>query len=74
MRKGEIVNLTWDKVSLSERVIRLEARDTKNKEPREYPICDDFYSVLREIPRAIHDNRVFLDKGRVVRDFPKIIE
>lgn len=71
MRRGEIVNLTWDKVSLPERVIRLEARDTKDKEPREIPICDDLYAVLREIPRAIHDNRVFLNKGRMVRDFRK---
>ena len=68
MRKGEIVNLTWDKVSFANRVIQLEATDTKDKEPRLIPICDELHAILKEIPRAIHDNHVFLFNGNPVKD------
>jgi len=33
-RLGEILNLTWDKADLKNRVICLEAEDTKDKECR----------------------------------------
>jgi len=59
MRKGEIVRLTWDKVSLPNRGIQLEAMDTKDKEPRLIPICDELYGILKEIPRAIHDKTMY---------------
>jgi integrase len=29
MRSGEIFNLTWDRISLKDKVIRLQAEDTK---------------------------------------------
>jgi len=34
MRSGEIFNLTWDRVSLKDKLIRLQAEDTKTTEPR----------------------------------------
>jgi integrase len=68
MREGEILNLTWDKVDLKKRLIQLEATDTKDKEPREIPICNKLYNVLNAIPRAIHDHHVFLFKGKPIRD------
>jgi integrase len=43
MRKGEILKLTWDKVDLGNRMIRLEALDTKDKEARNIPNCDELY-------------------------------
>jgi integrase len=61
MRKGEILNLTWGKVNLKDRIIRLDAEDTKDKEAREIPICNELYAVLKAIPRPIHD----LDKKLV---------
>jgi integrase len=64
MRLREIVNLIWEKISLKDRVIRLEADDTKDKEPRIVPICDGLYEILKGIPRAIHDDHVFLYRGR----------
>ena len=67
MRKGEILPLTWDKVDLKNRVIRLEAEDTKDMEPRTIPIGDELLEILRALPRALHDNHVFLYKGRPVR-------
>jgi integrase len=68
MRRGEILSLTWDKVSLEKRVIRLEAADTKDNEPRVIPISKELYPILKSVPRALHDNHVFLYKGKSVRD------
>jgi len=68
MRRGEILFLTWPKVDMRNRAIRLEARDTKDGEARMIPICDELYEVLRIIPRAIHDDHVFLYRGKPVRD------
>jgi integrase len=68
MRKGEVLNLTWDKVDLRDRVIKLGVADTKDRESRTIPICDALHDILKEIPRAIHDNHVFLFKGKPIRD------
>jgi len=68
MRRGEILGLTWDKVDLATRVIRLAAEDTKDREARAVPICQELYSILKVIPRAIHISRVFLYKGKPMRD------
>ncbi|MDA3916399.1 MAG: site-specific integrase [Deltaproteobacteria bacterium] len=63
MRKSEIFGLTWDKLNLKSRVIKLEACDTKNGEPRSIPICDKLYEVLNKIPVALHGGHVFLKDG-----------
>jgi len=72
MRKGEILNLTWDKVDLKNRMIRLEAEDTKDREKRNIPICDELYSLLLSMPNRLHDsgqeNHVFQFKGEPIRD------
>jgi len=34
MRQGEILNLTWPKIDLERHLVKLEAGDTKDKEPR----------------------------------------
>jgi integrase len=68
MRKGEILSLIWPKVDMKNRVIRLEAEDTKDHEPRTIPICQELFDVLRVIPRALHDDHVFLYKGKPVSD------
>lgn len=67
MRRGEILSLTWGKIDMDGRLIRLEAEDTKDKEPRTIPICEELYQVLRAIPRAIHDDHVFLYKGQPIK-------
>ena len=72
MRRGEILNLTWDKVELKGRVIRLEAGDTKDKQGRNVPICEDLYKILlREanpLRKAEDDNRVILYNGKPIGD------
>ena len=72
MRKGEILKLTWDKVDLASRMIRLEIEDTKDNEKRSIPICDELYSVLVSLPNRIQksneDNHVFQFNGKPVSD------
>ena len=72
MRKSEILNLTWDRVDLQNRMIRLEAEDTKDREKRNIPICDELYNLLASMPNRLHDsgqeNHVFQFKGQPIND------
>ena len=68
MRREEILSLTWDKVDMKGGVIRLEAKDTKDNEPRTIPICDELHKMIKRIPRSIHTPYVFLYHGQRVRD------
>ena len=66
MRRGEILGLTWDKVDLKGREIKLTADMTKDSEARTVPICDTLYDELKAIPKAIHNPHVFLFRGKPV--------
>lgn len=68
MRKSEILRLVWLKVNMKARLIQLEAIDTKTKQPRTCPICDDLHKILASIPRALHDNHVILYCGKSIKD------
>ena len=74
MRKGEIVNLTWDRVKLKKRIIKLTAQDTKDREARDIPICDALYKILKAIPVDIRDKHVFLFKGKPIKDIRTALE
>ncbi len=67
MRRGEILNLTWDKVDLRNCVIRLTAKDTKDKEARTIPICEDLMTCLKGLPRSLNTKHVFLYRGEPVK-------
>jgi len=67
MRRREILSLTWDKVDLKKRIISLEVEDTKDNERRKIPISDELFEILKDIPRAIHDNHVFLYQGKPLK-------
>lgn len=71
MRRGEILNLTWDKVDFANRMIRLEAGDTKDDEARNIPICDELFKILVSMPNRIqgtgNDNHVFQYKGGKIK-------
>lgn len=49
MRKGEIFNLTWDRVDLKNKIIELEIEHTKDKEKRYIPICESLFEILDKI-------------------------
>jgi integrase len=68
MRKSEILGLTWDKVDLANRLIYLEAEDTKDDEPRVIPICDELYEILRIQPKSDNHNHLFSYRGKRIKD------
>jgi integrase len=68
MRRGEILNLTWDKVNLKKRMICLDAGDTKEGQAKRVPISETLKAILRNLPKAIHDDHVFLYKGKAIVD------
>lgn len=68
MRRGEILSLRWPQVDMENRLINLEATQTKDREARVIPICQDLYDVLKGIPRAVDDNHVILYSGRPLVD------
>jgi integrase len=78
MRKGEILKLTWDKVDLAGRMIRLDAGDTKDKEARKIPICDELYKTLLSLPNRIQgsneDSHIFQYKGKPIANIQKSLK
>jgi integrase len=68
MRRGEILGLTWNRVFLKEKLIRLRAEDTKDREARNIPMCAELMAEFRRIPRALHIREVFLYRGKPMKD------
>jgi integrase len=66
MRCGEILKLRWEQVDFKNRVINLEATDTKTQEKREVPLTEELLDLLRQIPRAINTPYVFTWKGQTI--------
>ncbi len=48
MRKGEILNLTWDDIDFENNVITIEAINTKSKKLKRIPVNDKLRKVLLE--------------------------
>lgn len=76
-RKGEILGLQWSQVDLIRRIVRLEAGETKNSEPRILPLMvDELYETLAML-RAERDRKfpecpwVFARRGRRILHFRK---
>lgn len=76
MRRGEILNLKWDNVNLSDAAIRLDPGTTKNDEPRVIPLYGELLEILKA-QRAKRDAEcpacafVFFNGGEPVLDFRK---
>lgn len=71
MRKGEILNLTWDHVDLKGGFIRLKPEDTKTRDGRLIPLSlsselEETFRTLGRM-RALHDPRVFHRDGQPIR-------
>jgi integrase len=62
MREGEVLNLRWQGLSLKDRVIRLEAHETKGAEAREIQISHGLYEILSGLPRGIQPELNVLPK------------
>ncbi len=76
MRRGEILGLTWDKVDLEERVIRLQPEDTKTDEGRIVPlntVLIDLFAELSKVRHLKHDY-VFTYKGERTYEFKHAFE
>lgn len=68
MRLGEILGLTWDQVDLPHGIIHLRAEETKDREARDVPICEDLKKILKRLPRALHISNVFLYIRKLKKD------
>jgi integrase len=68
MRRGEILGLRWDQLRLAERVIRLEAQDTKTNEAREIPLDAELAEMLKRLPTVLGCPRVFTARGKPIGD------
>ncbi|MFC1880648.1 tyrosine-type recombinase/integrase [Thermodesulfobacteriota bacterium] len=68
MRRGEILKLTWDKVDLPNRMIRLRPEDTKERKSKNVPISKTLRAILMQIPGRGDDGPVFRYKEKAVLD------
>lgn len=68
MRLGELLELTWDKVSMREYKIRLEPSDTKERKRKTIPIAGPVYEALKNLPRGLRSNHVILADGEPIND------
>ena len=60
MRQGEILKLQWSDVDLKTGFVRLKASMTKTDEARSVRLLPEVIAMLRDTPRALHTQRVFL--------------
>ena len=60
MRQGEILKLQWSDVDLKTGFVRLKASMTKTDEARSVRLLPEVVAMLREIPKALHTQQVFL--------------
>jgi len=72
-RKGEILALTWDKVDMKRRTIRLDPGETKNEEARNLYMNDDLFKEVQGIftQRRLSCSYVFQHDGQPIRKFEK---
>ena len=72
MRISEILKLTWGKVDLKAGFIRLQAEDTKTREPRSVPLSHDLVEMFQAMPRGLPGVRVFLREGKPIESIREI--
>ncbi|MBW2598832.1 MAG: site-specific integrase, partial [Deltaproteobacteria bacterium] len=71
MRKGEILNLKWDRIDMINGFIRLLPEDTKTDEGRTIPMHPDILDMLKSMPRDISGWVFSVKNGQPVRDIKK---
>ncbi|HUO58663.1 MAG TPA: tyrosine-type recombinase/integrase [bacterium] len=68
MRKGEILGLRWEQVDFQNKVINLEAADTKTQEKREVPLTEALIGLLKRTPKTLGCPYVFTERGKHILD------
>ena len=69
MRQREILELTWEHIDFGKSLIRLRGEETKTGFKRRVPLHPRVRTMLEGLPRGLHTNRVFLSRGRPVKNF-----
>ncbi len=70
MRKGEIINLTWDRVDLDNGFIALRPQDTKTNEGRRVPLHPRVVEAFKGLERSAETGSVFLNfSGKPIKSF-----
>lgn len=67
MRCGEILGLKWSQLDFNNKVLVLEAVDTKTLEKREIPLNEGLISLLKQVPRTLGSLYVFTFKGKPMK-------
>ena len=67
MRMGEILSLKWEQIDFKNRRIELEKDQTKDDEERFIPISDTLLNIFQSISKNIHDDHVFLYRGKPLK-------
>ena len=62
LRMRNITHLTWDRVSIEKRQLRVEAERSKSRRRLDLPLADDAVAIL-EAQKGQHPNRVFTYHG-----------
>jgi len=65
MRRGEILNLTWDRVDMKQRIIHVTG--TKTGRNRTIPINDPLLEALRHLPRHLGTDYMFWNHETATR-------
>ncbi len=68
MRRGEILGLRWDQVDFKNRVITLDASDTKTQEKREVPLTGELVGLIQRTPRTLGNPYVFTYQGKRIKN------
>jgi integrase len=72
-RKGECLGLTWDKVDMRQRTVRLDPGETKNDEARNAYMNDELFREMQGVfaKRRLGCPYVFHHAGQPIRTFEK---
>ncbi len=71
MRRGEILNLKWERVDLKEGFIRLRPEDTKTTEGRLVPLNRELMEMFKAMPRGLPMTPVFTYKGNSMAEMKR---
>ena len=70
-RREEVISLTWNRVDLKQRIVRLEAGETKNSEARTVFLGPELIALFKEQmgKRQLGCELVFHRDGKPIKDF-----